>query len=85
MLIFGLQFSNTQHTTFLHVYTSYTHVYTSVKKRLEFGCRKPYLAISHIKRQKPDEATFRHKPSHNHQTNKKKIDFKLKRAFFCRN
>ena len=28
MLIFGLQFSNTQHTTFLHVYTSYTHVYT---------------------------------------------------------
>ena len=28
MLIFSLQFSNTQHTTFLHVYTSYTHVYT---------------------------------------------------------
>ena len=28
MLIFSLKFSNTQHTTFLHVYTSYTHVYT---------------------------------------------------------
>ena len=39
-------------------------VWNSVRKRLEFVCRKPYSGISYKKHQKPDEATFRHKPSH---------------------
>ena len=56
-------------------------VSTSVRKRLELGCRKPYLAISHKKRQKPDEAIFRHKPSHNYQIDKNN-SFSTKTSIF---
>jgi hypothetical protein len=45
------------------------------------GCRKPYLAISHKKRQKPDEAIFRHKPSHNYQIDKND-SFSIKTSIF---
>jgi hypothetical protein len=57
------------------------HIYDSVKKRLEFACRKPYSAISHKKIQKPEKATFSHKLSRFSKLTRKP-DFEPKTDFF---